>query len=246
MNDRVSKMYGGAAVSPLINCTKKGSNLNTMNPHILTENIRRTLPEARIAETVLPLCPALKLYLVRPDNVKRAFSREEIASIQAKPPYWSFCWSSGHALAHFIFKNKKMFEGKSVLDFGAGSGVVAIAATMAGARRATACDIDHDALDAARANAALNRVSLGTTESLEEISGKIDLLVASDILYDRVNLPILEYFLGTAKEIIVAESRVKSIDIPPYQKIADMEAHMVPDLDAFDPYRHVKIYRAVF
>ena len=216
-----------------------------MNPHILTGNIRRTLPEAKIVETVLPLCPALRLYLIRPDNVQRAFSGEEVASIQANPPYWSFCWPSGHAMAHFISENKKMFEGKSVLDFGAGSGVVAIAAAMAGARRVTACDVDQDALEAARANAALNRVSLDTSESPEEISGKIDLIVASDILYDRENLPILEYLLNLAPNIIVAESRVTSIDVPPYQKIADMEAHMVPDLDAFDPYRHVKIYRAV-
>ena len=216
-----------------------------MNSHILTMNIRRTLPEASIAETILPLCPALKLYLIRPDQVQRPFSREEIASIQANPPYWSFCWSSGHALARFVIENKKIFEGKSVLDFGAGSGVAAIAVAMAGARRVTACDIDPDALNAVRANAALNGVDLGTTESLEEISEEIDLLVASDILYDRQNLPILKDFLGAAREIIVAESRVKSIDMPPYQKIADMETHMVPDLDAFDPYRHVKIYRAV-
>ncbi len=216
-----------------------------MTPHVLTRNIRRTLPEAKIAETVLPLCPALKLYLLRPDHVQRAFSGKEIASIQANPPYWSFCWASGHALAHFIFENKKMFEGKSVLDFGTGSGVAAIALAMAGARRVTACDMDQDALDAARANAVLNRVCLKTCESLKEISGTIDLIVASDILYDRENLPILEYFLNLAPYIIVAESRVKSIDIPPYQKIFEREVHPVPDLDAFDPYRHVKIYRAV-
>ncbi len=215
-----------------------------MNPRTLNRNIRRTLPDAEIAETVLPLCPALKLYLIRPDHVRRAFSREETAAIQANPPYWSFCWSSGHALARFVSENKKMFEGKSVLDFGAGSGVAAIAVALAGGRRVTACDIDQDAIDAAKANAALNRVSLKTCESLEAISSEIDLIVASDVLYDRKNLPILDYLLEFASDILVAESRVKSIDIPPYEKIADMEAPMVPDVDACDPYRHVKIYRA--
>ncbi|MFZ7110430.1 MAG: class I SAM-dependent methyltransferase [Desulfatiglandales bacterium] len=211
----------------------------------LTMNIRRTLPEAEIVETVLPLWPALKLYLIEPHNVQRAFSRKEIALIQANPPYWSLCWASGHALAHFIFENKKMFEGKSVLDFGTGSGVTAIAVALAGARRVTACDVDQDAIDAARANAALNRVYLETSLSLEKISGKVDMIVASDILYDRENLPILEYLLDFAPDIIVAESRVKTIDVPPYQKIAEMEARMVPDLDPLDPYRHVKIYRAL-
>ena len=216
-----------------------------MNPHTLTMNIRRTLPEAEIVETALPLCPVLKLYLIKPHNVQRAFSGEEMALLQANPPYWSLCWASGHALAHFIFENKKMFEGKSVLDFGTGSGVTAIAVALAGARRVMACDMDRDAIDATRANAALNRVCLEISISLEKISGKADMIVASDILYDRGNLPILEYLLDFAPDIIVAESRVKTIDIPPYQKIADMDAHMVPDLDPLDPYRHVKIYRAL-
>ena len=38
------------------------------------------------------------------------------------------------------------------MDFGTGSGVAAIAVAKAGARRVTACDMDQDAIDAARAN----------------------------------------------------------------------------------------------
>ena len=224
---------------------EKGPLSETMNAHILTMNIRRTLSEAEIVETVLPLCPELKLYLLKPHNVQRAFTGEEIALLQANPPYWSLCWASGHAMARFIFENKEMFEGKDILDFGTGSGVTAVALAMAGAARVTACDMDQDAIDAAKTNAALNRVRLEVSLSLEEISREIDMIVASDILYDRENLSILGYLLDSAPDIIVAESRVKSIDVPPYQEIADMEAPMVPDLDAFDPYRHVMIYRAL-
>lgn len=46
-----------------------------------------------------------------------------------------------------------------VLDFGCGSGVLAIAALLLDARSAEGCDIDPQALDASRANAQLNGVS---------------------------------------------------------------------------------------
>jgi ribosomal protein L11 methyltransferase len=46
---------------------------------------------------------------------------------------------------------------RAVLDLGTGSGVLAIAAALSGARTVTAVDIDPDAMDAARQSAALNR-----------------------------------------------------------------------------------------
>ncbi|MBZ2190038.1 50S ribosomal protein L11 methyltransferase [Alcanivorax sp. JB21] len=49
--------------------------------------------------------------------------------------------------------------GKTVLDFGCGSGVLAIAALLLGAERVLACDIDPQALLATRENAILNGVS---------------------------------------------------------------------------------------
>jgi ribosomal protein L11 methyltransferase len=47
-------------------------------------------------------------------------------------------------------------RGRSVLDVGTGSGVLAMAAAKRGARVVTAVDIDPDAIDAARSSAALN------------------------------------------------------------------------------------------
>jgi ribosomal protein L11 methyltransferase len=48
----------------------------------------------------------------------------------------------------------------SVLDVGTGSGILAVAAALRGARRVTGTDVDAEALRSARRHAALNRVAL--------------------------------------------------------------------------------------
>jgi ribosomal protein L11 methyltransferase len=58
------------------------------------------------------------------------------------------------------FLDKHVRGGESVLDYGCGSGILAIAAAKLGAMRVDAVDIDAQALDTARANAALNGVAV--------------------------------------------------------------------------------------
>ena len=50
-------------------------------------------------------------------------------------------------------------EGTTVIDYGCGSGILAIAALLLGAERVIACDIDPQALTATRENAAKNKVA---------------------------------------------------------------------------------------
>ncbi|MCF1427348.1 MAG: 50S ribosomal protein L11 methyltransferase [Shewanella sp.] len=49
--------------------------------------------------------------------------------------------------------------GKEVVDFGCGSGILAVAALKLGAARVTGIDIDYQAIDASRANAERNQVA---------------------------------------------------------------------------------------
>jgi len=55
--------------------------------------------------------------------------------------------------------DRNALQGRSVLDYGCGSGILAIAALGLGAARATGVDIDPQAVLAARANAVQNRVA---------------------------------------------------------------------------------------
>jgi ribosomal protein L11 methyltransferase len=71
--------------------------------------------------------------------------------------------------------------GKTLLDYGCGSGLLAIAALKLGCRSATAMDIDPQALTASLHNAERNGVSarLEVLGSDAEIAGRYDVLVAN-------------------------------------------------------------------
>lgn len=213
-------------------------------PQKLNNCIQNMLIDAHITEQSLPQCPEIKLWLVDPLPMKRPFSQEEILAIQAYPAYWAFCWASGQVLARYILENPEIVKNKRVMDFGAGSGVVAIAAIMAGAKQVIACDIDPDALLSCQENAKLNNVEFELHGDLFNFDQELDLLIAADVLYDKANLPLLDIFLEKSPEVLVADSRVKNFNFPPYQTIGQVDSFTVPDLDELDEFRLVNLYKA--
>lgn len=128
-------------------------------PLDLQQALGELLGDAQLVACELP-GTKLKLWLIDGDNMDRAFSPEETRRILHEPPYWSFCWASGLAVARYLAEHPHWVVGKRVLDFGAGSGVAAIAAVKAGALEVVACDLDPLAIAACRANAELNDVQL--------------------------------------------------------------------------------------
>ena len=117
-----------------------------MDAQQLNLAIGHMLNDARVAVQRLPQCPEIALWLVEPQAMRGRFSEEEMRRIQEYPAYWAFCWASGQVLAREILAHPEWVAGKKVMDFGAGSGVVAIACVLAGAKEVIACDIDPDAL----------------------------------------------------------------------------------------------------
>lgn len=217
-----------------------------MNPDLeeLLQGLRRSVPDAQLQETPLPLCPQVRLYLICPSNLQKAYKESEMQRILDNPPYWSCCWASGHALAQYILQDGARVKGKRILDFGSGSGVVAIAAALAGAARVIGCDIDQLALNAIAVNARLNGVTIDTCKSLNEVEAPVDLLIAADVLYDRENLPLLGVFLDHSPRVLLADSRLKAFDFPPYVKVTEMVAGSLPDLGESDEFRQVRVYEA--
>ena len=74
---------------------------------------------------------------------------------------------------------RNVHAGCSVLDYGCGSGILAIAAARLGAASVVGVDIDPLAVEAARANAQRNAVKATFHDSAQPIAGAYDLVVAN-------------------------------------------------------------------
>lgn len=208
----------------------------------LLDNLKSTVSEGSLAVTSLPSCDGLKLLLLSPDFPRGKLPDDDMKAILARPAYWAFCWASGYAFATYILQHRQLFKGRKLVDFGSGSGVVAIAASMAGAAKVVACDHDSLALDAIDANARLNNVPVLTCRSLDELDEAPDLVVASDILYDRDNYHYLEVFQNLTDNVILADSRLKQIPVPGYHLVHELESRTLPDLQEEEQYNRVRIY----
>jgi ribosomal protein L11 methyltransferase len=96
----------------------------------------------------------------------------------------------------------------SLLDLGTGSGILAMAASLLGAGRILALDIDPDAVDVARENLALNqlsdRIECGTVP-LESLTERFDIILANILAEELVRLaPHLTARLNTGGSLILS------------------------------------------
>jgi predicted nicotinamide N-methyase len=138
-----------------------------------------------------PLVPEIRLHLA--GEVMGLWGETEARSAalasgvaHLPPPYWAFAWPGGQALARYILDHPQEVAGKSVLDFGAGSGLVAIAAAKAGGAPVIAAEIDALALAAIELNAAANGVFVEEIENdIIGTNGRWDTILAGDMCYER-------------------------------------------------------------
>jgi predicted nicotinamide N-methyase len=120
------------------------------------------------------------------------------------PPFWAAAWPGGQALARYVLDHPEAVAGRRVLDLGAGSGLVAVAALLAGARSVLASDIDPYSHAAVALNAELNGVP--GIEVVGDVLGSpgsgelpdVDVVLAGDVCYDREMTSRVLPFLGAA------------------------------------------------
>jgi len=131
----------------------------------------------------VPFVPEVQLYKAGPTS---GLNRLAEADGDFTSPYWAHYWGGGLALARYLIDHPLLVAGRTLLDLGTGSGIVAIAAAVAGAAHVTAADIDPYAIAAAGLNAAANGVtvetSLGDPTSLPPAA--VDVLAIGDLFYD--------------------------------------------------------------
>ena len=112
----------------------------------------------------------------------------QTGEVPSEPPFWAAAWPGGQALARYVLDTPDLVAGRSVLDLGSGSGLVAVAAALAGARRVIASEIDPVGATSIGVNAADNGV--GPFEVVADVLDTgppdVDVVLAGDVCYDRV------------------------------------------------------------
>lgn len=101
--------------------------------------------------------------------------------------------------------DENMPRGASVIDYGCGSGILAIAASKLGASRVVGTDIDEQAVTAARANARENQVEIAFTASSTFDGGPADIVVAN-ILSNPLKLlaPLLTALVAPGGRLVLS------------------------------------------
>lgn len=144
-------------------------------------------------------------------------------------PYWAYPWGGGLALAHFLAERPETVAGKRILDFGAGSGLVAIAAAKAGAASVTATDTDAFARAATGLNAGANDVSVTVLDTLERLP-PVDVVLAGDVFYDAAvalrSLAFLDRCLVEGIPVLVGDPGREHL---PYERLQQLAAYAVVD-----------------
>jgi predicted nicotinamide N-methyase len=180
--------------------------------------------------------PELRLWLVAGHVDLNARCEELIAG--GYVPFWAFCWGGGQALARYLLDHPEIVRGKRVVDFGAGSGVVAIAAAQAGAQTSIAVDTDPKARHFARINAELNGVVVETSDTLPH---HFDVLLASDVLYDIEASRIVREAVAAGRTAYLSDAGRPGSYRPTEAPLAWVNARTFPDVDY--PIATSAIYR---
>ena len=164
----------------------------------------------------VPSLPEIRLYLAHPGSgLRRLLEQEDDGSDnngpEPQPPYWAYAWAGGAVLARYILDEPAVVAGKRVLDLGAGSGLVGIAAAKAGARDVMAAEIDRNGVVAIRLNATANGVAIAITA--EDVTAgpppAVDLVLAGDIFYGQEvgqrMTPFLDRCLAAGIEVLIGD-----------------------------------------
>lgn len=115
-------------------------------------------------------------------------------------PYWSQLWDASFMLAYFLGKQQVVL-GQKMLEIGTGLGIVGIYTALCG-HQVTITDIDDDALRFAKINALLNGLPALDVRKLDwsdpDFNEQYDVIIGSEVIYDRESYPILVQFLRRA------------------------------------------------
>lgn len=199
----------------------------------------------------VPFVPEITLF--QADEPITLWEKTEAAGVAQPPPFWAFAWAGGQALARHVLDHPDLVAGRSVLDFATGSGLVAVAAAVAGAHPVTANDIDPYSLAAATANAAANHVDVIALEqdildANEDRDDEYGVILAGDVFYSREMaarvLPFLRRAAGRGSLVLVGDPGRAYL---PDSGLIERAAYDIPVPVSLEsvPTRHTKVWQLI-
>ena len=138
----------------------------------------------------VPLVPEIQLYQASEPMSVWQQTEQATGRIGLDPPFWAFAWAGGQALARYLLDHPEAVTGRHAIDVASGSGLVAIAAVLAGAAAVTAYDIDPLAAAAIAVNADANGVTVPTVLADVRLHDDLpspgtDLVLVADAFYEQ-------------------------------------------------------------
>ena len=178
----------------------------------------RAFVRAHTRLTRVPYVPELRLHLAGGATGETGEMAGEMADEvyglwerAGRLPFWAFAWAGGLALARHVLDHPCLVRDRTVLDLASGSGLVAIAAALAGASAVTAAEVDPLAAAAIALNAAANQAAVGVTlcDLLDGDGGEAEVVLAGDVFYEeplaRRVLPFLRRARARGARVLVGD-----------------------------------------
>lgn len=194
----------------------------------------------------VPYVPEIRLCLAHAGE-ERDETHGELYEIWERAgglPFWAYPWAGGQALARHVLDHPETVRGRTVLDLATGSGLVAVAAALAGAALVVANDVDPYALAAVRLNAAANGVAVRVLGGdLLDGAPPQEVVLAGDVFYERPLALRVAPFLARAAGEVLTGVPDRACSYLPEGVFEPVGVHEVPTLLEDAPRKRTTIYR---
>jgi predicted nicotinamide N-methyase len=182
-----------------------------------------------------PIVPEVELHVV--DDIVGLWN---VTGEDDPPPFWAVAWLGGQALSRYVLDHPEEVRGRSVLDLGSGSGLVAIAAALAGATHVLAADIDPYCVDAIHLNAAHNGVVVEVTveDLLDADPPAVDVVLAGDVWYEReLAGRVLDWLGRGSARVLLGDPGRAYLPTSGWVELASYDVPTTRDLEGVDSKR---------
>jgi predicted nicotinamide N-methyase len=188
----------------------------------------------------VPLVPEIRTYQADDAIALWEITEDLHGGPGLAPPFWAFPWAGGQALARFVLDHPDLVAGRTVLDLAAGSGLVGLAASLAGARSVVANEIDPYAIAAVRLNAAANAREIQPYQGnlLVETATDADVVLAGDVFYNRDMAAAMLRFLRAARDrgalVLAGDPGRAYVPTDGLVRVASLTVPVIRDLEDVD------------